>query len=160
MKIFTQGIFARKKIILIFLLAILLPFLVVGYLSFRTFSERRAIVKSLLESNLWISGETALKSIEDALLGYEKEALRSENFRRMTQPETNERNLMTSFSVSDRILGQLFLLNSEFEVIVPRSSRLDTSGFQPESDESGDPFYDVFREAERIILPEGLRPSG
>lgn len=150
MKIFTQGIFARRKIVLLFLLAILLPSLVVGYLSFRTFSERRTIVKSLLESNLWISGETALKTIEDALLGYEKEALRSENFRRLIQSETNERDPMTSSSVSDRILGQPFLLNNEFKIIVPRSRDIDTSGFQPESDESGDPFYDAFRGAERM----------
>ncbi len=148
MKIFTQGIFARRKIVLLFLLAILLPSLVVGYLSFKTFSERRTIVKSLLESNLWISGETALRSLEDALFEYEKEALRSENLKRLTQLETNERNLMTSSSVSKEVFGQLFLLNSEFDVIVPRSVRLDTSGFQPESDESGDPFYDAFREAE------------
>jgi len=150
MKIFTQGIFARKKIVLLFLLAILVPSLVVGYLSFRTFSERRAIVRSLLESNLWISGETALKSIEDVLLDNEKEALKSENFRRLTQPETIERSHITSFSIPKEILGQPFLLNSEFEVIVPRFRGADTSGFRPESDESGDPFYDAFREAERI----------
>jgi signal transduction histidine kinase len=149
MKIFTQGIFARRKIVLLFLLAILLPSLVVGYLSFKTFSERRTIVKSLLESNLWISGEAALKSVEDALFEYEKEALKSENFKSLTQSETNDRNLMTSSSVSKEVFGQLFLLNSEFDVIVLRSSHSDTSGFQPEGDESGDPFYNAFREGER-----------
>jgi signal transduction histidine kinase len=150
MKIFTQGIFARRKIVLLFFLAILLPSLVVGYLSFRTFSERRTIVRSLLESNLWISGETALRSLEDTLLEYEKEALKPENFRRLTQPETNDRSQMTSSSVSDKILGQPFLLDSEFEVIVPRSRGADISSFRSERDESGDPFYDAFREAERI----------
>jgi hypothetical protein len=56
MKIFTKGILARRKIVFIFLLAILLPSLVVGYLSFSTFAERRESVRRLLESNLWISG--------------------------------------------------------------------------------------------------------
>lgn len=150
MKSLIHGIFTQKKIVLIFLLAILLPSLVVGYLSFRTFSERRTIVKSLLESNLWISGETALKSIEDDLLEYENEALRSENFRRLTQLGTNDHNHMTSSSISDKIFGQPFLLNSEFEIVVPRSGGADTTGFRPESDESGDSFYVAFREAERI----------
>ena len=85
MKKFTNRIFARRKIILIFLLAILLPLLIVGYLSFSTFSKRREAVKKLLESNLWISGEAALKSIEGALLEHEQKALKSENFIRLIQ---------------------------------------------------------------------------
>jgi uncharacterized membrane protein YvbJ len=54
-------IFRHRKIILIFLLAIFLPLIIVGYLSLRTFSKRREVVKNLLESNLWISGESAGK---------------------------------------------------------------------------------------------------
>jgi hypothetical protein len=63
MKIFAQGILARRKIVLVFLLAILLPSLIVGYLSLSAFSKRREGLKRLLESNLWISGESALRSI-------------------------------------------------------------------------------------------------
>jgi hypothetical protein len=63
MKIVAQGILAKKKIVLIFLLAILLPSLIVGYLSLSVFSKRREGVKRLLESNLWITGEAALRSI-------------------------------------------------------------------------------------------------
>jgi hypothetical protein len=55
MKIFTKGILARRKIAFIFLLAILLPSLIIGYLSFSTFAQRRESVRRLLESNLWIS---------------------------------------------------------------------------------------------------------
>lgn len=84
MKIVTQGILAKKKIVLIFLLAILLPSLIVGYLSLSAFSKRREGVKRLLESNLWITGEAVLRSVETALLEYEKEALRPENFARFT----------------------------------------------------------------------------
>ncbi len=75
MKIFTQGILARRKMVLIFILAILLPSLIVGYLSLATFAKRREAVKRALESNLWVSGEAALKSIEDVLLDYERDVL-------------------------------------------------------------------------------------
>ncbi|MFP4082433.1 MAG: hypothetical protein ACLFVG_06705 [Candidatus Aminicenantes bacterium] len=51
MKIFTQGILARRKIVFIFLLAILLPSLVVGYLSLSTFAKRREAVKQILEGD-------------------------------------------------------------------------------------------------------------
>jgi hypothetical protein len=85
MKIFTQRIFTHRKIIFIFLLAIFLSLLIVCYLSLSTFPRRREAVKKLLESNLWISGEAALKSIEGALLEHEQKALKSENFIRLIQ---------------------------------------------------------------------------
>ena len=81
--LFTSRILANRKIVAIFLLAIVLPSLIVGYLSFSTFSKRREAVKKLLVSNLWISGEAALKAIEEALLDHEKKALKSENFIRL-----------------------------------------------------------------------------
>ena len=77
MKILTKEILAHRKIIFIFLLAIFLPSLIVGYLSLSAFSKRREAVKKFLESNLWISGEAALKSIEGTLLEQEKNALKS-----------------------------------------------------------------------------------
>ncbi len=85
MKIFTHRIFTHRKIIFIFLLAIFLPSLIVSYLSLSTFSKRREAVKKLLESNLWISGEAALKSIEGELLEHEKTVLNSETFIRFIQ---------------------------------------------------------------------------
>lgn len=54
MKIFTQGILARRKMVLIFILAILLPSLIVGYLSLATFTKRREAVKRALESSLLV----------------------------------------------------------------------------------------------------------
>jgi len=73
-KIFTDRIFTRRKIIYIFLLAIFLPLLIICYLSLSTFSKRREAIKKLLESNLWISGEAALKSVEGALLEQEQKS--------------------------------------------------------------------------------------
>ena len=75
MKLFTNIIFTQRKIIYIFLFAIFLPLLIICYLSLNTFLNRREAVKKLLESNLWISGEAGLKSIEGKLLEYEKKVL-------------------------------------------------------------------------------------
>jgi hypothetical protein len=87
MKIFTQGILARRKFVLIFLFAILFPSLIVGYLNVSTFIKRREVVKRLLESNLWISSESALKSIESTLLEHEKQALKPKNFVQLYLPQ-------------------------------------------------------------------------
>ena len=103
MKIFFHKIFTHRKIIYIFLLAIFLPLLIVGYLSLSTFARRREAVKKLLESNLWISGEAALKSIEGALLEYEQTALKSENFIRIIESKKADKALF----------GQFFLLDAD-----------------------------------------------
>ena len=91
MKPFAQGIPAKRKIVLIFLLAIFLPALVVGFLSLNAFSKRREAVQRLLESNLWISAESALRSVEAALLEQEKEALKAEKFARLTGSPSPDR---------------------------------------------------------------------
>ncbi|GEM_PF-464413 len=125
MKLFAEGILARKKIVLIFFLAILLPALVVGYMSLGAFAKRREAVKRILESNLWISGESALRSVEAALIEREKEALQIENFiglsRRKssglpgTQPDEG------SAGYSANIPGTPFLLDSEYQTVFPRT---------------------------------------
>ncbi|MCJ7485710.1 MAG: hypothetical protein MUQ25_06025, partial [Candidatus Aminicenantes bacterium] len=125
MKRFAEGILARKKIVLIFVLAILLPALIVGTMSLGAFAKRREAVKRILESNLWISGESALRSVEAALLEREKEALQIDNFiglsRRKssglpgTQPDEG------SAGYSANIPGTPFLLDSEYQTVFPRT---------------------------------------
>lgn len=85
MRIFKQVILAKRKTVFIFLLAILFPSLVVAYLSLSTLAKRQEAVKKFLESNLLISGETALKSMEEVLLDYEKEALKPDYFKHLIQ---------------------------------------------------------------------------
>jgi len=127
MKIFTQGILARRKIILLFLLAILLPSLVVGYLSFKTFSEKQKAVQNFLESNLWISGESALQTIEDELLHFEELALKKENFVKWIQSETLKKNLSEVSAVSENMAGKPFLLDDNFKIVVPRAAPEDAA---------------------------------
>jgi signal transduction histidine kinase/tetratricopeptide (TPR) repeat protein len=138
MKIFTHRIFTHRKIIFIFLLAIFLPLLIVCYLSLSTFSRRREAVKKLLESNLWISGEAALKSIEGALLEYEKNALKSENFIRLIQ----------SKKADQAFFGQLFLLDTDLKIIFPETGSENTSGIQWEKEIPNSQFAQSFQRAE------------
>lgn len=87
MRIFTQGIFKKKKILIVFLVAILLPAFVIGYLSLSTFANRREAMQRLLESNLWASGEAAVKSVENRLIEYENFALNRKHFIQLYKPE-------------------------------------------------------------------------
>jgi signal transduction histidine kinase len=148
MKIFTHSIFNNRKIILIFLLAILLPSLIVGYLSLSTFSKRREAVKKLLESNLWISGDAGLKSIEGALLEHEKRALKSENFIRLLQSKETEKALFSPSVFSKDIAGQLFLLDANFKIVLPQAENENTSGIQLEKKTSNSQFSKLFQRAE------------
>jgi len=148
MKIFTQGILARRKMVLIFILAILLPCLIVGYLSLTTFAKRREAVKRALESNLWVSGEAALKSIEGVLLEHERDALTRENFIRLTQPKEADQSLSAYSALAKNIAGQLFLLDNNYQIIIPKTGREDVSVFQWEKRVSNSQFAQTLQRAE------------
>ena len=122
MKISTHRLLTHKKIIIIFLLAIFLPLLIAGYLSLSTFPKRREAVKKLLEANLWISGEAALRSIEGALSEYEQKVLRSENFIRLIQSKKADQVDFSSSIFSEVTMGKSFLLNNEFKIVFPETA--------------------------------------
>jgi signal transduction histidine kinase len=136
MKIFTQGILARRKILLLFLLAILLPSLVVGYLSFKTFSEKQKAVQNFLESNLWISGQAALKAIEDELLDLEESALKKENFVKWIQ--------------SEHMVDKPFLLDENFRIVLPQTARIEISDVEWGRDLTDSPFAQTLQTAETL----------
>jgi signal transduction histidine kinase len=123
MKLMAEGLQARKKIILIFLLAILLPALVVGYLSLSAFSKRREAVRRLLESNLLVSGESSLQAVEAALLEREREALEAGNFTRLSGLESQgfrDRQVPASEEVNPaQFPGTPFLLDGEYRIVFP-----------------------------------------
>jgi hypothetical protein len=85
MKTLVQGLLARRKIVLIFSLAILLPALILGYMSLNAYSKRREAVRRFLESNLWISGESALRAVEAALLDREASILSTIDYAALTK---------------------------------------------------------------------------
>ena len=150
MKIFTQGIFAQRKIVLLFLLAILLPSLVVGYLSFKTFSEKQKAVQNFLESNLWISGEAALKAVEDELLNLEGSALKKENFVKWIQSETPNESLSEFFTASEEMGGKLFLLDENFKIVLPQTARIEISDVEWGRGLADSPFAQTLQTAETL----------
>jgi signal transduction histidine kinase len=128
---------ARRRIVLVFLLAILLPALLVGYLSLRAFAERREATRRLLESHLSISGESAVRFVEAALLEYEKQVLLPENFTR-------------SLGADNRGLpaGRLFLLDDGYRVVIPETGNSSQAGSLIEDLSPGREFSRAFRQAE------------
>ncbi len=83
MKLISKEIFAKKKTLLIFFFALVLPLIVVAYLGFDTFSERQKSTKKILESNLWITGESALNQLEDELIRIEENILSAQYFQQI-----------------------------------------------------------------------------
>ncbi len=121
MRIFARAILAKRKIALIFLLAILLPSIVVGYLSFSTFARRRESVRRILKSNLWVSGEAALVSFESALFDLEKEALAPQRFSGLPRPEKTDQPVFIDFLEVNNSAGRRFLLDEDFQIVFPRT---------------------------------------
>ena len=148
MKIFTHGVFTHRRIILIFLAAILLPSLLAAYLSLSTLPKRREAVKNLLESNLWISGEAALNSVEGALLELEQKALRADNFLRLIEPKRGDQRKFVLSGFSDDSAGRQFLLDAEFELVFPETGDENIPEIQFEIERPNSQFTQSFRRAE------------
>jgi signal transduction histidine kinase len=149
MKISTHRLLTHKKIIIIFLFAIFLPLLIAVYLSLSTFPKRREAVKKLLESNLWISGDAALRSIEGSLGEYEQRILRSENFIHLLQSKKTDQVNISSSIISEDTPGKTFLLNNEFKIVFPETAGSEnTFGMQWEKEMQNSQFGQLFNRAE------------
>lgn len=148
MKIFTHSIFTHRRIIIIFLLAIFIPSLIAAYLSLSTFPKRREAIQKLLESNLFISGEAALQSIEGELLEQEQKALRSEYFVRFIRQVKPGQTNLSSTVFSEDTIGQHFLLDAYFEIIFPETGSENTSGIQWGKEIQNTRFAQSFNKAE------------
>jgi len=152
MRTLTQGPLARRKIVLIFMLAILLPALVLGYLSLTAYSKRREAVRRLLESNLWVSGESALRAVEAALLDHEESILGTINSAFLTKPNNPEQAVDQSNAGgalrATEMSGTAFLLDQDFHILFPKTGVENPASSPVEEIASGGEFSKVFREAE------------
>ncbi len=148
MKLFTHSIFTHRRIIFIFLLAILLPSLIAAYLSISTFPKRREAIKKILESNLWISGEATLNSVEGALLELEQKALRSDNFLRLIESKREGQSNFVQSGFSADSTGRLFLLDADFKIVIPETADENTSEIQFQIETRNSRFAESFRRAE------------
>ncbi len=147
MKNFTREIWARRKYTSIFLVGILIPSLIVGYLSWSAFSTRREAFRRVIESQLWISGETAVKSIEEALQKYEDGILNPSNFSPTTSPGKKPQMIQALPSPADE---KIFLLDADFQVLLPKVGGEDIFFSQWEQSRNDTLFTSLFQRAEFI----------
>jgi two-component system phosphate regulon sensor histidine kinase PhoR len=136
---------SRRKIIVVFLMAILLPSLIVGYLSLNTVLKRRDAVRRLLESNLWVSGEAALQNCERTLLEYEAGTLTKENFSPLYPSQPDSPIVIDSTHTTGE--HTLFLLDSEFRIVYPVTARSLQRESQGDAHEAA---LQTFREIENL----------
>ncbi len=148
MKLFAHRLFTHRRVIIIFLLAIFLPSLVAAYLSLSTFPKRREAVRKLLESNLWISGESALNSVEGTLAEYEQKALKPDNYRPMIRSGDSGSNNSYLQKYSEDSIGQYFLLNADFKVVCPETFDDNEPSTTWEKDIENSQFAGFFKRAE------------
>jgi len=147
MNTFIHEIWARRKIVIIFLLGILVPSIFVGFLSWNAFSKRREAFRKILESQLWMSGETAIKSIEGALQEYEDSILSPGNFAPLSTPRGSRQEFKPSPLLSG---AKIFVLDSDFRVVYPQAENNDSPFVRWEQSLAGSPIAFLFQKAEDL----------
>jgi len=147
MKIVTHKMWKRRKTFIIFLLGFFVPSLIILYLSWNSFSKRREALKQVLESQIWISGKTAVESIESALQEYEESILRQENFTLLYNLDERNNALERDSSFPAE---KTFVLDSDFKLLFPRGGSDSIPYVRLEERASDSPFYYLFKRAEYL----------
>ena len=112
MKLFST-ILRRKRGVILFVAAFMLPLLFVVIVSIDTFSKRQKTTRNLLESNLWLSGRSAMDQLETKFNELESNKLNNEYFSnllkydRLKQPDT---------------LPCIFIIDQDFQVVFPKTT--------------------------------------
>jgi len=146
MKNIGKYVFTHKKIIIIFISAIFIPSVILIYLSYNTFIQRRETIKNILESNLWISGNNALDALENEITKAEKKVLNSDNFIPLFKKD--HLSFKNSFELLNQQAGLLFLLDSDFNLIQPKILNKEPIDIFKEIYNSKSSFGSTYRKAE------------
>ena len=154
MNFLNRNIFTHKKVLIVFLLAIFLPSLIVGYLSLSTFSQRREAIKNILESNVRFSAEALLRSFEEKLYEYEDNALQSDNFLKILKAQGKNQTFIEYNKILKNIAGQLFLLDSNYEILFPNTGNKDQYLSQYDRRRVNSKFNNSFQRAETFEFTE------
>ncbi|RKZ91425.1 MAG: hypothetical protein DRQ40_09890, partial [Gammaproteobacteria bacterium] len=101
----------------------MLPLLFVVVVSIDTFSKRQTTTRNLLESNLWLSGRSALDHLEAQFIEIENEWLNAEYLSNILRGD--------SLELIDTSPG-IFLIDQEFQIVYPETA------------EDGDPYSLTF----------------
>jgi signal transduction histidine kinase/tetratricopeptide (TPR) repeat protein len=136
---------SRRKIRLIFALGIVGPSLVVGYLSWNAVAKRREALRRIVESQLWTSGERAVRSVEASLQDHEQAILSADRF---LLSSGASKDPLGPPSMTTETGERVFLLDSEFRVVFPIAGGDESPYVQWGQALSGSPFVALFERAE------------
>jgi hypothetical protein len=105
------------RLAMVFLLAFLLPTMVLAWMTLRTFMERRQAVQKLLESGLWSASDNAVRSLEDHLAELERQSLtRAEQL--APQPNRDPSVALREYlAAANSCYGHPFLLDEKKNVL-------------------------------------------
>jgi signal transduction histidine kinase len=106
------NVFRRKRGVILFIAAFMLPLLFVVVVSIDTFSKRQKTTRNLLESNLWLSGRSALNLFELQFNEIENSWLNAEYFRSILMGD--------SLKLFDKN-PNMFLIDQDFQVVYPET---------------------------------------
>lgn len=115
-------------------------------MSYNTFIQRRETVKNILESNLWISGNTALDALENEITKVEKKVLNSDNFIPLIKKD--QLFFKDSFELLNKNTGMLFLLESDLNIIQPKIPDKEPTDTFKEIYNARSSFGNTYRRAE------------
>jgi len=135
----------RRKVRISFVLGILGPSLVVGFLSWSAVAKRREALKRIVESQLWVSGERAVDSIEAFFLEHESAVLSADRFLPLAGAGEGPAGPSPAAPGSGE---RLFLLDPEFRVVVPPPGGDDPPYARWKEALAGSPFLALFERAE------------
>ncbi|MBT3749803.1 MAG: HAMP domain-containing histidine kinase [Bacteroidetes bacterium] len=83
-----SNVFRRKRAVIFFAAAFMLPLLFVVIVSIDTFLKRQKTTQNLLESNLWFSGRSALNQFEKQFIKIEGKYLNEDYFESLTNGDS------------------------------------------------------------------------
>ncbi len=112
MKLFST-VLRRKRGVILFVAAFMLPLFFVVVVSIDTFSKRQQTTRNLLESNLWFSGRSALEQLETQLINLETNELNDSTISLILRTD--------SHSQTD-ILLDMFIIDQDFRLVYPATA--------------------------------------
>lgn len=114
-----SSVLRRKRGVIFFVAAFMLPLFFVVGVSIDTFSKRQKTTRNLLESNLWLSGRSALDQLDAQFIALENKWLNAEYFSSLLMGDSLL--LGDSMKAFDTNPGS-FLIDQNFRVVYPETA--------------------------------------
>jgi signal transduction histidine kinase len=107
-----NNVLHRNRGVILFVAVFMLPLFFVVAVSIDTFTKRKKTTHDLLESNLWLSGRSALDQFESQFIDIESTRLNAEYFNSMLMGDSHEHIEPNP---------DIFLIDKDFQVVYPKA---------------------------------------